>query len=165
MCKQKQKHVEVCESALRVYFLEYWRADTGIPNIFSKFHFCTLFWLNCLIFCLFSVCREVKRDHPDILFGKSCQELPVHGIASLSQEILAAHTGPKGGLTRVNRAGHHVKADDPEISFIDEDMPLKKIDISEVIKLAETNGYTSDNEMNGSGSDKGIYHINNAKWY
>ncbi|KAG1685812.1 PP2C-like domain-containing protein [Nymphon striatum] len=95
--------------------------------------------------------REVKREHPDILFGKSCQELPVHDISKLSKEMFAACTGPKGGLTRVNRGGRPIKTDDPEVSFID-DEELTKSRSQDINKNLED--VRSQNGINGVDNDQ-----------
>lgn len=57
---------------------------------------------------------------PDILFGRTGQELPCLRLCSLQSEIIATHTGPDGGLTTVNRGQRgHVTSQDPDVSYID----------------------------------------------
>ena len=65
--------------------------------------------------------REVKRDHPEVLHSKSCYDLPVHEIAPLSRLILAACTGPQGGLTTVDLGAKPFEFPDADVYFIDED--------------------------------------------
>ncbi len=57
---------------------------------------------------------------PDILFGRTGQELPCLRLCPLQGDIIATHTGPDGGLTTVNRGQRgHVTSQDPDVSFID----------------------------------------------
>lgn len=57
---------------------------------------------------------------PDILFGRTGQELPCLRLCPLQGDIIATHTGPDGGLTTVNRGQRgHVTSHDPDVSFID----------------------------------------------
>lgn len=63
---------------------------------------------------------ESRLKQPDILFGRTGQELPCLRLCSLQSEIIATHTGPDGGLTTVNRGQRgHVTSQDPDVSYID----------------------------------------------
>lgn len=68
--------------------------------------------------------REAKKNQPDILFGKSCYDLPVKEISRLSVDVTGAYTGPAGGLTKVNRRQRALSVSDPDVDFIDEDSIL-----------------------------------------
>lgn len=64
--------------------------------------------------------RETRLKQPDILFGRTGQELPCLRLCTLQGEIIATHTGPDGGLTTVNRGQRgHVTSQDPDVSYID----------------------------------------------
>jgi len=66
--------------------------------------------------------RESRLKQPDILFGRTGQELPCLRLCQLQSETIAAHTGPTGGLLSVNRGQkNHVTSTDPDVSFIDSD--------------------------------------------
>lgn len=59
---------------------------------------------------------------PDILFGRTGQELPCLRLCSLEPEVIASFTGPDGGLMTVNRGEKkHVDIHDPDVQFIDSD--------------------------------------------
>nr|CAH0101382.1 unnamed protein product [Daphnia galeata] len=63
---------------------------------------------------------ESRLKQPDILFGRTGQELPCLRLCTLQGEIIATHTGPDGGLTTVNRGKRgHVTSQDPDVSYID----------------------------------------------
>lgn len=64
--------------------------------------------------------KEIRRNEPDILHGRSPQELPPRSIGKLSHVIFYAMTGPDGGLTTVNKQEKHVSTSDPDIHFIDD---------------------------------------------
>ncbi|XP_054714958.1 PP2C-like domain-containing protein CG9801 [Uloborus diversus] len=64
---------------------------------------------------------EVKRDHPEVLHGKSCYDLPVKQLAPLSRTVLSACTGPQGGLTTVDFGEKPFEFPDADVYFIDED--------------------------------------------
>lgn len=69
---------------------------------------------------------ESRLKQPDILYGRTGQELPCVRLNCLQDEIIAVHTGPDGGLTTVNkREKGHVTSQDPSLVFIDsEDEPV-----------------------------------------
>lgn len=59
---------------------------------------------------------------PDILFGRTGQELPCLRLCPLQSDIVSAFTGPDGGLTTVNRGQRgHVTSQDPDVAYIDSD--------------------------------------------
>lgn len=64
---------------------------------------------------------QIKRNQPEIIFGKCCYDLPMKKVSKLSKVVLAAHTGPSGGLTRVNRKQKPFEYLDLDVDFIDED--------------------------------------------
>ncbi|XP_055949855.1 PP2C-like domain-containing protein CG9801 [Argiope bruennichi] len=64
---------------------------------------------------------EVKRYHPEVLYGKSYYDLPVKEIAPLSRTVLSACTGPQGGLTTVDLEPKPFEFPDIDVHFIDED--------------------------------------------
>uniref|UniRef100_A0A1W7R9Y8 PP2C-like domain-containing protein CG9801 n=1 Tax=Hadrurus spadix TaxID=141984 RepID=A0A1W7R9Y8_9SCOR len=80
------------------------------------------------------LCGEVKKHHPDILFGKSCYDLPIKEIAKLSKKVLSAYTGPTGGLTQVNQKQRAFDSSDPDVDFIDEDYVSSCDNIPTLIK-------------------------------
>lgn len=64
--------------------------------------------------------RESRMKQPDILFGRTGQELPCLRVSPLQSDVIAAYTGPDGGLTTVNRGERkHVDSHDPDVLFID----------------------------------------------
>ncbi|XP_067136873.1 PP2C-like domain-containing protein CG9801 isoform X1 [Centruroides vittatus] len=80
------------------------------------------------------LCGEVKKNHPDILFGKSCYDLPIQEISVLSKKVLAAYTGPVGGLTQVNKKQRAFDSSEPDVDFIDEDYVASCDNIPNLIK-------------------------------
>lgn len=64
--------------------------------------------------------KERHRNEPNILHGRTPQELPPRTIGNLIYPVLCAITGPDGGLTTVNKQEKHVSVSDPDIHFIDE---------------------------------------------
>ncbi|XP_076060120.1 uncharacterized protein LOC143036532 [Oratosquilla oratoria] len=64
---------------------------------------------------------ETPSIQPEITYGKSCEELPSRDIGPMSSKVMAAFTGPGGGLTSVNKAQRTVDIDDPDVDFIDND--------------------------------------------
>lgn len=69
----------------------------------------------------FPISRHLKRNQPEILFGKCCYDLPMKKVAKLSKVVLASHTGPAGGLLQVNRKQKPFEYLDLDVDFIDED--------------------------------------------
>lgn len=67
-----------------------------------------------------SYSKEIHRNEPDILHGRSPQELPRRSIGNLYHNVLCAMTGPDGGLTTVNKQEKHLSTSDPDIHFIDD---------------------------------------------
>lgn len=63
--------------------------------------------------------REVKRDEPKIVHGRTAHELPPRTIGVLSKPVITAMTGPNGGLTTVNQRQRHLSISDPDVHFID----------------------------------------------
>ncbi|XP_037288480.2 PP2C-like domain-containing protein CG9801 [Rhipicephalus microplus] len=64
---------------------------------------------------------EGLPKQPEIVHSKSCYDLPNRDIAPLSKRILAAYTGPSGGLTRVNRGPLRALTVTDQVDFIDDD--------------------------------------------
>nr|XP_050023143.1 PP2C-like domain-containing protein CG9801 [Dermacentor andersoni] len=64
---------------------------------------------------------EGLPKQPEIVHSKSCYDLPNRDIAPLSKRILAAYTGPSGGLTGVNRGPHRALTVTDQVDFIDDD--------------------------------------------
>jgi len=63
---------------------------------------------------------ESRLKQPDILYGRTGQELPCIKISAMLDEVIAVDTGPSGGLTTVNRGKkNHVTSQDPSLAFID----------------------------------------------
>lgn len=77
-------------------------------------------WCCLLIDFLYS--RHLTKQHPDIISGKTCYDLPVKDVEQLKDRVVAAHTGPNGGLLNVHI---NVKPFDlaDDVDFIDEDYP------------------------------------------
>ncbi|KAK3885256.1 hypothetical protein Pcinc_010500 [Petrolisthes cinctipes] len=68
------------------------------------------------------VYREVRGVQPTIVYGRTCEELPTRPLRQLRRRVLAAYTGPGGGLTSVNRKGHPpLQRDEPDLDYIDAD--------------------------------------------
>lgn len=65
------------------------------------------------------------KQHPEIVSGKTCYDLPVKDIESLATAVVASCTGPSGGLATVNCSPPKPfdLAADLEVDFIDEDYP------------------------------------------
>ncbi|KAG8185356.1 hypothetical protein JTE90_005483 [Oedothorax gibbosus] len=63
---------------------------------------------------------EVKKYHPEVLYGKSCYDLPVKELAPLSKTVLSTCTGPQGGLTTIDLEPKPLFPD-ADVHFIDED--------------------------------------------
>ena len=69
--------------------------------------------------------RESRLKQPDILYGRTGQELPCLKICSMLDEVIAVDTGPDGGLTTVNRGKKkHLTSQDPSLSYIDSEEPV-----------------------------------------
>lgn len=64
---------------------------------------------------------EGLPKQPEIVHSKSCYDLPNRDVAPLSKRILAAYTGPSGGLTRVNRGPMRALTVTDQVDFIDDD--------------------------------------------
>ncbi|GBM72958.1 PP2C-like domain-containing protein CG9801 [Araneus ventricosus] len=93
---------------------------------------------------------EVKKYHPEVLYGKSYYDLPVKEIAPLSRTVLSACTGPQGGLTTVDLEPKPFEFPDIDVHFIDEDHR----DSSEnLVKCKET---TEDGNQTSSHTAYGI---------
>lgn len=59
---------------------------------------------------------------PTIVYGRSCEELPSRPLRGPRPHVLAAYTGPAGGLTSVNRGGHPpLQRDEADLDYIDAD--------------------------------------------
>lgn len=68
---------------------------------------------------------ESRLKQPDILYGRTGQELPCLKICSMLDEVIAVDTGPDGGLTTVNRGKKkHLTSQDPSLSYIDSEEPV-----------------------------------------
>lgn len=95
----------------------------------------------------------MTKCHPDIVCGKSFQELPVKRVGHLSARVCATYTGPYGGLTTVRRRERerHVDATDPDLGFIDDDdvscgrtaQLAQQEDLEEFMQDGNHNGHTS----------------------
>ncbi|XP_064093432.1 uncharacterized protein LOC135206119 isoform X3 [Macrobrachium nipponense] len=65
---------------------------------------------------------EVRSVQPAIVYGRTCEELPSSSLRCPSAKVLAAFTGPGGGLASVNRGGHPpLQRDEPDLDYIDAD--------------------------------------------
>lgn len=65
--------------------------------------------------------RKLNKNHPDILCGKTCYDLPVKEVSKLSGKVVSAYSGPNGGLVNVNRRSKPFDLTDTDVDFIDED--------------------------------------------
>ncbi|XP_034255002.1 PP2C-like domain-containing protein CG9801 [Thrips palmi] len=66
--------------------------------------------------------QDVRRMAPTILHGRNPHELPPKALGEPDggpESIVAALTGPDGGLTTVNRKQRHITTSDPDVDFID----------------------------------------------
>ena len=64
----------------------------------------------------------MRRLAPTILHGRNPNELPPKALgepAGGPDAVVAALTGPDGGLTTVNRKQRHITTSDPDVDFID----------------------------------------------
>ncbi|KAH9517961.1 hypothetical protein DERF_008573 [Dermatophagoides farinae] len=82
------------------------------------------------------------KNHPDIISGKTCYDMPVKEIELLETNIVAAFTGPNDGLRTINSSTKpfDVPLDDG-IDFIDEDYPDSSL---------SSNGACSDHNNHSS---------------
>ncbi|XP_071528606.1 uncharacterized protein [Panulirus ornatus] len=65
---------------------------------------------------------EMRGVQPAIVYGRTCEELPSRPLRPPHLHIVAAFTGPGGGLTSVNRGGHPpLQRDEPDLDYIDAD--------------------------------------------
>ncbi|KAG7167580.1 PP2C-like domain-containing protein, partial [Homarus americanus] len=65
---------------------------------------------------------EMRGVQPAIVYGRTCEELPSRALRSPRSHVLAAFTGPGGGLTSVNRGGHPpLQRDEADLDYIDAD--------------------------------------------
>ncbi|XP_068212852.1 uncharacterized protein [Palaemon carinicauda] len=65
---------------------------------------------------------ETRSVQPAIVYGRTCEELPSSSLRGPSPKVLAAFTGPGGGLASVNRGGHPpLQRDEPDLDYIDAD--------------------------------------------
>uniref|UniRef100_A0A2I9LPG7 PP2C-like domain-containing protein n=1 Tax=Centruroides hentzi TaxID=88313 RepID=A0A2I9LPG7_9SCOR len=80
---------------------------------------------------------EVRKTQPDIFCAKSSDDLPVKELAIFSNDIIASHTGPSGGLTRVNNRSKPFERIDLDVDFIDEDFVSSCDNISTLLKDEE----------------------------
>lgn len=65
-------------------------------------------------------CRRQRRaEQPEILSGRSCDDLPPVSIAKLPRRVYSAFTGPGGGLASVNCTTHAVDICHKDVDFID----------------------------------------------
>ncbi|ROT72201.1 PP2C-like domain-containing protein [Penaeus vannamei] len=66
--------------------------------------------------------REMRGVQPDIVYGRTCEELPSRKLRRPRPKVLAAFTGPGGGLASVNRGGHPpLQRDEADLDYIDAD--------------------------------------------
>uniref|UniRef100_A0A1B6KM56 PPM-type phosphatase domain-containing protein n=1 Tax=Graphocephala atropunctata TaxID=36148 RepID=A0A1B6KM56_9HEMI len=63
--------------------------------------------------------REVNRDEPKIVHGRTAYDLPPRSLGVISKPVVTAMTGPNGGLTTVNQRQRHLSISDPDVHFID----------------------------------------------
>lgn len=86
---------------------------------------------------------ESRTKQPDILFGRTGQELPCLRLCPLQNLVVAAHTGPDNGLMSVNQGAQnaHVTSQDLDVSYIDSD------DESNVPPVAPTVSVGSDTPL------------------
>ncbi|XP_071528608.1 uncharacterized protein [Panulirus ornatus] len=64
----------------------------------------------------------MRGVQPAIVYGRTCEELPSRPLRPPHLHIVAAFTGPGGGLTSVNRGGHPpLQRDEPDLDYIDAD--------------------------------------------
>jgi hypothetical protein len=63
--------------------------------------------------------QDEGRVEPRIIHGRTPKELPPRAIGPVTQPVVAAMTGPNGGLTTVNQKQRHLSISDPDVHFID----------------------------------------------
>lgn len=103
---------------------------------------------------------KLNKNHPDILSGKTCYDLPVKEIHKLSTKVVSASTGPDGGLTLVNRRCKPFDLADADVDFIDEDfnesnnsLPYIKSDIvNDTSSKSNENNHKNTNNNNNDSS-------------
>ncbi|GIY13247.1 PP2C-like domain-containing protein CG9801 [Caerostris darwini] len=86
---------------------------------------------------------EVKKYHPEVLYGKSYYELPVKEIAPLSRTVLSACTGPQGGLTTVDLETKPFEFPDVDVHFIDEDHRDSSENLVKLKDIVQEDTYSS----------------------
>ncbi|KAH9421226.1 hypothetical protein DERP_012799 [Dermatophagoides pteronyssinus] len=66
----------------------------------------------------------LTKNHPDIISGKTCYDMPIKEIELLETNIVSACTGPSDGLLTIHSSSKPFEiALDDGIDFIDEDYP------------------------------------------
>ncbi|RWS23809.1 PP2C-like domain-containing protein [Leptotrombidium deliense] len=76
---------------------------------------------------------QLNKQHPDIICGKTCYDLPIKEINKLSSRVVAACTGPSGGLTKVavqQKQQAFDLPDDADVDYIDDEVDAQ---INEVL--------------------------------
>ena len=63
------------------------------------------------------------KQHPEIVSGKTCYDLPIKDIEPLETKVVASCTGPNGGLLNITCKPPKPFDLADEVDFIDEDYP------------------------------------------
>ena len=66
---------------------------------------------------------QLVKQHPEIVSGKTCYDLPIKDIEPLETRVVASCTGPNGGLLNVICSPPKPFDLADEVDFIDEDYP------------------------------------------
>ena len=100
---------------------------------------CPLFLLKIYNYdCSYFYCRESRIAGPEILFGKTGHDLPIHQIANSDPEVFAAYTAPDGGITSISKLEDRLSSS------------MQEADHSEDFDFIDLDDFTSAN----SGSNK-----------
>ncbi|RWS13736.1 PP2C-like domain-containing protein, partial [Dinothrombium tinctorium] len=107
---------------------------------------------------------QLNKHQPDIICGKTCYDLPIKEINKLSSRVVAACTGPSGGLMKVNsqrKSQAFELPEDAEVDFIDEDyesndsIPKSKQQLSKQSSNDQINNNSRHNSSSHSDEDDG----------
>ncbi|KAF2365697.1 PPM-type phosphatase domain [Trinorchestia longiramus] len=67
---------------------------------------------------------ECRAAQPEVLSGRSCDDIPAVQIGQIPSHVYSAFTGPGGGLASVNCVAPSLSTADKDVNFIDEDVDL-----------------------------------------
>ena len=77
--------------------------------------------------------RESRQAGPEILFGKTGHDLPIHQIGNSDPEVFAAYTAPDGGITSISKLEDRLSSS------------MQEADHSEDFDFIDLDDFTSSN--------------------